>query len=102
MREYYLITDISWLENRKEWEGLKAIGMVVSKRTEKGKQSIETSYYLSSITNGTDFSNCVRQHWGIESMHWLLDVTFKEDKSRIRKENEPENAALQIENGFNV
>lgn len=102
VREYYLITDISWLENRKEWEALKAIGMVVSKRTEKGKQSIETRYYLSSITNGTDFSNCVRQHWGIESMHWLLDVTFKEDKSRIRKENEPENVALLRKMALNV
>jgi predicted transposase YbfD/YdcC len=73
VREYYLVTDISWLESRAEWAGLKAIGMVVSKRTEKGNQSIEIRYYLSSITNGTDFSECVRQHWGIESMHWLLD-----------------------------
>ena len=93
-REYYLISDISWLEARKNWEGLKAIGMVISRRIEKEKESVETRYYLSSITNGNKFSEAVREHWGIESMHWLLDVTFKEDKSRIRKENEPENAAL--------
>ncbi|NMB95125.1 MAG: ISAs1 family transposase [Clostridiaceae bacterium] len=70
--------------------------------TQKGKQSIETRYYLSNITNGTDYSNCVRQHWGIESMHWLLDVIFKEDKSCIRKENEPENAALLRKISLNV
>jgi predicted transposase YbfD/YdcC len=93
-REYYLITDISWLEGKESWEGLKAIGMAVSRCIRKGKETEEIRFFLSSITNGTDFGNAVREHWGIESMHWTLDVTFGEDKSRIRKENEPENAAL--------
>jgi predicted transposase YbfD/YdcC len=102
IREYYLISDISWLEGRKEWEGLKAIGMVVSRRKEKEKESLETRYFLSSITNGTDFSTAVREHWGIECMHWVLDVVFNEDKSRIRKENEPENAALLRKMALNI
>lgn len=101
-REYYLISDISWLEARKDWEGLKAIGMVISRRIEKEKESVETRYYLSSIIDGNKFSEAVREHWGIESMHWLLDVTFKEDKSRIRKENEPENAALLRKMALNI
>lgn len=101
-REYYLISDISWLETRNEWEGLKAIGMVVSRRKVKEKESTEIRYYLSSITDGNKFSEAVREHWGIESMHWLLDVTFKEDKSRIRKENEPENAALLRKMALNI
>jgi predicted transposase YbfD/YdcC len=93
-REYYLITDISWLEGKEAWEGLKAIGMATSRCIRKGKETEEVRYFISSITNGTDFANAVREHWGIESMHWTLDVTFGEDKSRIRKENEPENATL--------
>jgi predicted transposase YbfD/YdcC len=102
VREYYLITDISWLESRKDWEGLKAIGMVISKRKQKDQESVETRYYLSSITNGNKFSEAVREHWGIESMHWVLDVVFNEDKSRIRKENEPENAALLRKMALNI
>lgn len=101
-REYYLISDISWLEDRKEWCGLKAIGMVVGIRKEKDKESVEVRYYLSSITDGNKFAEAVREHWGIESMHWLLDVTFNEDKSRIRKENEPENAALLRKMALNI
>lgn len=102
VREYYLATDISWLESRKEWEGLKAIGMVVSTRKEKDKESTEKRYFISSITNAGEFSDAVREHWGIESMHWVLDVAFKEDKSRIRKENEPENAATLRKMALNI
>ncbi len=65
---------------REEWEGLKAIDMVVSRRREKESESTEVRYYLSSIKDGNKFSEVVREHWGIESMHWLLDVTFNEDK----------------------
>ena len=101
-REYYLISDISWLEGKKEWEGLKAIGMVISKRKGKDIDSKETRYFLSSIVEGNKFAEAVREHWGIESMHWLLDVTFKEDSSRIRKENEPENAALLRKMALNI
>ena len=93
-REYYLITDISWLEGKEAWEGLKAIGMSKNRCIRKGNVTEETRYFIASITNGSDFANAVREHWGIESMHWTLDVTFSEDKSRIRKDNEPENAAL--------
>jgi len=93
-REYYLITDISWLDGKETWEGLKAIGMSKNRCIRKDIVTEETRYFIASITNGSDFANAVREHWGIESMHWTLDVTFGEDKSRIRKENEPENAAL--------
>jgi predicted transposase YbfD/YdcC len=93
-REYYLITDIGWLAEKDKWEGLKSIGMAVNKTIRKGVATEEVRYFLCSITNGGDFSEAVRTHWGIESMHWTLDVTFGEDKSRIRKESEPENTAL--------
>ncbi len=101
-REYYLITDIDWLAEKDNWEGLKSIGMAVNKTIRKGVTTEEVRYFLCSITNGGDFSEAVRTHWGIESMHWTLDVTFGEDKSRIRKENEPENTALLRKMALNL
>jgi len=101
-REYYLVSDIDWLESKKEWFGLESIGMVISKRKTKENETIEIRYFLTSLKNINDFSNAVRQHWGIESMHWILDVTFKEDSSRVRKENEPENVALLRKIALNI
>ncbi|MCX7923863.1 MAG: ISAs1 family transposase [Clostridia bacterium] len=102
VREYYLTTDISWLEPRKDWAGLKSIGMVISRCTRGNVKTTDTRYFIASINGITEFSNTVRQHWGIESCHWTLDVTFKEDASRIRKENEPENAALLRKMALNI
>lgn len=102
VREYYLTADILWLESRKDWIGLKTIGMVISHCTRGNVKTTETRYFIASISSITEFSNTVRQHWGIESMHWILDVTFKEDASRIRKENEPENAALLRKMALNI
>lgn len=102
VREYYLTSDISWLESRKDWLGLKSIGMVISHCTRGDVKTTDTRYFIASINGITEFSNTVRQHWGIESCHWTLDVTFKEDASRIRKENEPENAALLRKMALNI
>ncbi|MCZ0904846.1 ISAs1 family transposase [Microcoleus sp. HI-ES] len=56
-------------------------------------------FYLRSLSsNAETIAGAIRSHWGIEnSLHWTLDVTFCEDKSRIRKQNSPENFALQSE-----
>ncbi len=102
VREYYLTSDILWLECRNDWPGLKTIGMVVSHCTRGNVKTTETRYFIASISSITEFSNTVRQHWGIESCHWVLDVVFKEDASRIRKENEPENAALLRKMALNI
>ena len=51
-----------------------------------GSQSDEVRYYmLSRFLSGERFAEAVRSHWGIESMHWVLDVTFREDESRTRE-----------------
>ena len=92
IREYYLATDISWLEQRKEWANLRALGMVRSKVTEGEHTSEFIRYYITSLTNVTEFAHSVRKHWSIENqLHWCLDVIFKEDSARTRKENSPLN-----------
>ena len=79
-REYYQTEEIGWLQGKKEWKGIKSIGM--EKKTlqdEKGERE-EYRYYISSLkTEAESFRRAVRGHWSIESMHWHLDVTFRED-----------------------
>lgn len=87
-REYFLETNIDWLYGRERWAGLRAIGAVKSTVESKGKSTVETRYFITSLTNINAFSRAVRAHWGIENcLHWHLDVTFGEDSSRVRNKN---------------
>lgn len=80
IREYYQTEDIRWMPQRKEWKGLKSIGMEKKTLRRKEKEETEYRYYISSLGTETElFSRAVRGHWAVESMHWQLDVTFKED-----------------------
>lgn len=96
VRRHWLVSDIDWLEQKSQWKGLKSIGMVESERTEGEKTTRETRFYISSIEGQVDhFAHAVRGHWGIEnSVHWILDIAFREDESRIRKDYAPENVAV--------
>jgi predicted transposase YbfD/YdcC len=79
-----------------DWSELKTIGQVVSITQRDGKECSEVRYYISSLRPGVQrFAEAVRGHWAIEnSLHWTLDVTFDEDRSRIRKDYGPDNFAL--------
>jgi len=71
------------------WRDLRSIGMVISERTVAGKTTVEHRYYLASIRSGAKrFGRAVRAHWAIEnSLHWCLDVSFREDESRVHKDH---------------
>lgn len=73
-------------ELKRKWPGLKTIGRVISQRYIKGKTSKESRYYLTSASICAEmFAQKVRKHWSVEnSLHWVLDVNFGEDKCRIR------------------
>jgi predicted transposase YbfD/YdcC len=83
------------LPNQDQWQGLKSIGVVISACVRNDKEMIERRYYISSLPVGVKcFARAVRGHWGIEnSCHWSLDMTFREDESRIRDRNLRENFA---------
>ncbi len=87
-RTYCLETRIDWLHGRERWAGLRAIGAVTTEVLIKGKTTVETRYFITSLTDVEQFARAVRAHWGIENLlHWHLDVTFGEDSSRVRNKN---------------
>jgi predicted transposase YbfD/YdcC len=77
------------------WKGLKSIGMVVSECLRNGKETLEIRYYISSLAVSVKkFAHAVRSHWGVEnSCHWSLDITYREDESRIQNQHLRENFA---------
>lgn len=77
------------------WKALKTIAIVTSVCLRDGKETIEIRYYISSLAMGVkQLAHAVRSHWGIENgCHWVLDVTYREDESRIREQSLRENMA---------
>lgn len=83
IREYYQTADISWLPCKKEWKGLKSIGMEEKTIRKGDTEKKEYRFFISSLQEDIElFSRAVRGHWNVESMHWHLDVTFREDANQ--------------------
>lgn len=82
------IKDIQWLQSRHNWPGLKSVFAIERIVDERGRTSHEISYYISSLEESAQtLMQIAREHWKIESLHWMLDVTFSEDDSYYMSEN---------------
>jgi len=96
-RDCWVTDDIDWLKDLHEgWPALRSIVMIRAQRTLNGETSSEARYFISSLApDARQLAEAVRAHWGIENrLHWVLDMTFREDESRIRKDNAPHNAGI--------
>lgn len=104
-RTYFYSTDLEWMvDAKRDWEKLVGIGMVVREVEflAENKKTREIAYYVSSVDNVTDFSKAARMHWGIESMHWSLDVTFKDDQNQTWLSAAAQNLAVVRRMVFNT
>jgi len=88
-RKYTVLHDISWLQERHDWVGLNAIVMVESTRETGSKIETETRFYITSLTDTAErIASAVRGHWAVEnSLHWVMDMVFRDDDCRVREAN---------------
>lgn len=96
IRRYTTVADVDWFEEKNKWAKLTSFGMVESQREINGHITVETRYFISSLpSDAKRFAAAARGHWGVEnSLHWTLDVSFREDDSRVRSGNAPANLAI--------
>ena len=103
-REYWQTEDISWLSQKKEWAGLKTVILTRNTVTgEEGKVSIEERYFISSLPAGIEeAARAVRGHWMVESYHWHLDVTFREDENHTIEKQAAYNLNIMRKLSMNI
>jgi predicted transposase YbfD/YdcC len=87
---------LSLIRKRQQWKGLKSIIRIVSQRQIAEKVEVQTRYFISSLpADAKAILKAKRSHWKIENqLHWVLDVAFREDESRVRKDHAAENLAV--------
>jgi predicted transposase YbfD/YdcC len=92
-RKTTVIHDVDWLQQRHDWPGLKAVVMVESVRETGGKTESETRFYLTSLAMlAVLLGPIVRRHWAVEnSLHWVMDMIFRDDECRVRTDHAPAN-----------
>ena len=96
-RDYAVSDDVAWLlEQFPQWKTIKSIGLVESTRDTGGDCKTERRYFISSLEADEElFAHAVRAHWGIENrLHYMLDVVYREDACRVRKDHSPRTLAL--------
>ena len=103
-RRYWASEDIEWFQGKKSWKGLRSFLMVESTREIEGKKSIEKRYYMTSLSGGAKTLGIIsRKHWSIEnSLHYVLDVIFKEDACRVRLKKAARNLSALRKLALNV
>ncbi len=94
VRRYSLLSGVL-IDQFAQWVGLVSIGKAETEVFRDGITSSETRYYLLSFTGAKRFGETVRSHWGVENnLHWVLDVTFREDDCRVRVDHAPNNFSV--------
>lgn len=105
IRECIISEEIGWLHNKSDWKGLYGVGAIYCYTEEKGHKSQQSHYFIYSCKglNAEKIMEYKRNHWGIEnSLHWVLDMAFREDESRARKDNSAENFNVLRQIAFNI
>jgi predicted transposase YbfD/YdcC len=107
VRHCWATDDPEYLASIREhhkWSGLQSIAMVITERITEQNISSETRFYISSLAgNAKQILHAVRGHWVVENgLHWVLDIAFDEDQSRVRKDHAPANLAVLIQMAVNL
>ena len=102
-REYWQTNDTDWIYGKKEWVGLTTIAMTVNTIVKDGKEKTETRYFISSLSlDVNEIARAIRGHWMVESYHWHLDVTFREDANRTLEKQSAFNLNIMRKLALNV
>lgn len=107
IRDYYLISDVEWISNKKKWKNLTSIGIIEKTITNiiTGEVEKEVRYYITSLYDNElkEFVKSIRAEWEIENnLHWHLDVTFKEDKNLTSEKTAQKNLNILRKLGLNI
>lgn len=104
IRKITVIHDIAWLQERHNWPGMKSVVMVESTRELGDKIETETRFYITSLALiAVLVGPIIRSHWSIEnSLHWVMDMIFRDDECRVRTDNAPANFTTMKHIAFNL
>lgn len=96
IREIWTTSQLETIRDRERWTKLQSLACVRSERTSAGETTTETRFYLSSVVSDAErLAKAIRSHWGIENqVHWVLDVVFADDASRVRIDHSAHNLAI--------
>ena len=102
-REYWHTDNIDWLSQKKNWAGLASVAMTRNTITKSGVTTTETRYFISSLpVNVKEIARAIRGHWMVESYHWHLDVTFREDSDHTLNKHVAYNLNIMRKLALNV
>lgn len=106
-RQCWVVADpqaLAYVEDGARWPGLQAVAKVTAHRCIGDRTTQESRYYITSLAQGAGgLLHASRTHWGIEnSLHWMLDIAFREDESRVRKDHGPQNLAILRQIALNL
>jgi predicted transposase YbfD/YdcC len=105
IQQVFVTNDLSEIPTAEQWTDLRSVAMVITEFIDnKGRLTTERRYYFSSLEpNAKAMAHAIRAHWSIEnSLHWVLDVTFHEDYSRVRRDNGAQNLAVMRHAALNL